>query len=122
MARETTRPQPVDSAQSRSRLPHTSHADQLVETARDVFGRGDSFVAKITGSPTVDRPLQRIREFRNRPQPGIVVTVDMLSTGVRTQFRALTSGIAGFETGRKDQCVARAVATLGGGSAAEKAG
>jgi type I restriction enzyme R subunit len=61
-------------------LPHTSHADQLVDTARDVFGRGDSFVAKITGS--VDRPLQRIREFRNRPQPGIVVTVDMLSTGV----------------------------------------
>jgi type I restriction enzyme R subunit len=63
-------------------LPHTSHADQLVNTARDVFGRGDSFVQKITGSPTVDRPLQKIREFRNRPQPGIVVTVDMLSTGV----------------------------------------
>ncbi|MGD0581175.1 MAG: DEAD/DEAH box helicase family protein [Bryobacteraceae bacterium] len=63
-------------------LPHTSHADQLVDQARDIFGRGDSFVAKITGSPTVDRPLQRIREFRNRPQPSIVVTVDMLSTGV----------------------------------------
>jgi type I site-specific restriction endonuclease len=26
--------------------------------------------------------LQRIREFRNRPLPSIVVTVDMLSTGV----------------------------------------
>ena len=63
-------------------LPHRSHADQLVDTARELFGRGDSFVAKITGSPTVDRPLQRIREFRNRPQPSIVVTVDMLSTGV----------------------------------------
>jgi type I restriction enzyme R subunit len=63
-------------------LPHTSHADQLVDQARDIFGRGDSFVAKITGSPTVDRPLQRIREFRNRPAPSIVVTVDMLSTGV----------------------------------------
>jgi type I restriction enzyme R subunit len=63
-------------------LPNTSHADQLVDIARDVFGRGDSFVQKITGSPTVDRPLQRIREFRNRPEPGIVVTVDMLSTGV----------------------------------------
>jgi len=62
-------------------LPHTSHADQLVDQARDIFGRGDSFVQKITGSPTVDRPLQRIREFRNRPQPSIVVTVDMLSTG-----------------------------------------
>ncbi|PKL70670.1 MAG: restriction endonuclease subunit R [Methanomicrobiales archaeon HGW-Methanomicrobiales-1] len=61
-------------------IPHTSHADQLVDLARDVFGKGDSFVQKITGK--VDRPLQRIREFRNRPQPSVVVTVDMLSTGV----------------------------------------
>ena len=61
-------------------VPHTSHADQLVDLARDVFGRGDSFVEKITGR--VDRPLQRIREFRNRTNPGVVVTVDMLSTGV----------------------------------------
>ena len=61
-------------------LPHTSHADQLVDLARDVFGQGDAFVQKITGR--VDRPLQRIREFRNRDLPGIVVTVDMLSTGV----------------------------------------
>ena len=37
---------------------------------------------KITGNPNVDRPLQRIREFRNRPNPKVVVTVDMLSTGV----------------------------------------
>lgn len=61
-------------------VPHTSHADQLVDTARDVFGRGDAFVTKITGK--VDRPLQRIREFRNRPQPMIAVTVDLLTTGV----------------------------------------
>jgi type I restriction enzyme R subunit len=63
-------------------LSHTSHADQLVQLCREIFNRGDDFVQKITGSPTVDRPLQRIREFRNRPQPKIVVTVDMLSTGV----------------------------------------
>jgi len=63
-------------------LAHTSHADQLVDIARDVLGRGDSFVQKITGSKTVDRPLQRIREFRNRPAPAVAVTVDMLSTGV----------------------------------------
>ena len=61
-------------------MPHTSHSDQLVDQARDIFGRGDSFVSKITGR--VDRPLQRIREFRNRPNPGIVVTVDLLTTGV----------------------------------------
>ena len=61
-------------------LPHTSHSDQLVDLARDAFGQGDAFVQKITGR--VDRPLQRIREFRNRKHPAVVVTVDMLSTGV----------------------------------------
>lgn len=61
-------------------LPHTSHADQLVKLAREVFDRGEDFVTKITGR--VDRPLQRIREFRNRPQPMVVVSVDMLTTGV----------------------------------------
>jgi type I restriction enzyme R subunit len=63
-------------------IPHRSHADELVRLAREVFNRGDDFVQKITGSPSVDRPLEKIRRFRNRPQPGIVVTVDMLSTGV----------------------------------------
>src|SRR5205823_3358093 len=63
-------------------LPHTSHADQLVRICRDVFNQGDDFVQKITGNPNVDRPLQKIREFRNRPNPTVVVTVDMLSTGV----------------------------------------
>lgn len=63
-------------------LQHMSHADQIVRICREVFNRGDAFVQKITGSPSVDRPLQRIREFRNRPNPEIVVTVDMLSTGV----------------------------------------
>ncbi len=61
-------------------MPHTSHADQLVDLARDIFGKGDAFVEKITGR--VDRPLQKIREFRNRPMPSIAVTVDLLTTGV----------------------------------------
>jgi type I restriction enzyme, R subunit len=63
-------------------LSHTSHCDHLVGICKEVFGQGDDFVKKITGSPSVDRPLQRIREFRNRPNPKIVVTVDMLTTGV----------------------------------------
>ena len=63
-------------------ISHVSHCDRLVEILRDEFNRGDDFVQKITGSPSVDRPLQRIREFRNRKNPGIVITVDMLSTGV----------------------------------------
>ena len=63
-------------------LSHVSHADEVVRTCKDVYGKGDDFVMKITGSPTVDRPLQKIRQFRNRQEPGIVVTVDMLTTGV----------------------------------------
>lgn len=61
-------------------IAHTSHADQLVDQARDIFGKGDAFVGKITGK--VDRPLQRIKEFRNRPEPKVVISVDMLTTGV----------------------------------------
>jgi type I restriction enzyme R subunit len=63
-------------------MPHVSHADEVVRTCKEVYGQGDDFVMKITGSPTVDRPLQKIRQFRNRPEPKIVVTVDMLTTGV----------------------------------------
>lgn len=63
-------------------LPHVSHSDEVVRTCKEVYGQGDDFVMKITGSPTVDRPLQKIRQFRNRPEPKIVVTVDMLTTGV----------------------------------------
>ncbi|MFJ8432074.1 DEAD/DEAH box helicase family protein [Kitasatospora sp. NPDC094019] len=61
-------------------LPHISHADQLVGLAQEIFDRGEDFAVKITGR--VDRPLQRIREFRNRPKPKIAVTVDLLTTGV----------------------------------------
>lgn len=63
-------------------VQHTSHADQLVNLCREIFDQGDEFVQKITGNANVDRPLQKIREFRNRPNPKIVVTVDMLTTGV----------------------------------------
>ena len=61
-------------------LPNMSHADQLVELAVDAFGQGQGFVKKITGR--VDRPLQVIREFRNRPNPCITVSVDLMSTGI----------------------------------------
>ena len=63
-------------------IPHISHADQIEELLRDEFSdKGEDFVKKITGKS--DRPLQRIREFRNLPvEPAIAVTVDLLSTGV----------------------------------------
>jgi type I restriction enzyme R subunit len=58
-----------------------AHADQLTKLFRERYSHlGDRFVQKITYR--VDRPLERIREFRNRRYPMIAVTVDMLSTGV----------------------------------------
>lgn len=63
-------------------INNVSHADTLVNFCKETFNRGDDFVAKITGNPNVDRPLEKIRKFRNRPEPKIVVSVDMLSTGV----------------------------------------
>jgi type I restriction enzyme, R subunit len=63
-------------------IANISHADSLVNICKETFNRGDDFVAKITGNANVDRPLEKIRKFRNRPEPKIVVSVDMLSTGV----------------------------------------
>ena len=61
-------------------IEHTSHADQLVDIINEEFNRGQDFCKKITGK--ADRPLEMLRKFRNRKEPSIVVTVDMLSTGV----------------------------------------
>src|SRR5206468_1667250 len=72
---------PTISVVLHNRVPHPSHSDQLSDICRELFRLIDAFVQKITGT-TTDRPLQRIREFRNRPNPAVVVSVDMLTTGV----------------------------------------
>ena len=65
----------------RQRHPaHVARRPTLSKPAAPFSIRGDDFVKKITGNPNVDRPLQRIREFRKPPHPKVVVTVDMLST------------------------------------------
>jgi type I restriction enzyme R subunit len=63
-------------------INNISHSDNLVTFCKETFNRGDDFVVKITGNANVDRPLEKIRKFRNRPEPKLVVSVDMLSTGV----------------------------------------
>jgi type I restriction enzyme R subunit len=40
----------------------------------------DDAVVKITGA--ADRPLEKIRRFRNERNPNVVVTVDLLTTGI----------------------------------------
>lgn len=61
------------------------HADMVVlllkEALKAKYGEVDNdAVAKITGQ--TDRPLEAIRRYRNERQPNIVVTVDLLTTGI----------------------------------------
>ena len=61
------------------------HADILVEELRAALVAEYGFqpydlVEKITGS--VDKPLDRIKAFKNDPRPKYVVTVDLLTTGI----------------------------------------
>ncbi|MFB6705754.1 DEAD/DEAH box helicase family protein [Streptomyces sp. NPDC056333] len=56
-----------------------NHADEVVEVARTLFGKGDGFSKKITGS--VKAPDRILSEFRNTPELRIAVTVDMIATG-----------------------------------------
>ena len=58
-----------------------SHAEDIVETVRDEFGRGNDCCQKITYKVTAAEPRDLIQAFRNSFEPRIAVTVDMISTG-----------------------------------------
>jgi type I restriction enzyme R subunit len=62
-----------------------SHADLVVQLLKQSLAAAygeveDDAVVKITA--TADKPLQLIRRFKNERNPNIVVTVDLLTTGV----------------------------------------
>ncbi|MEH7294571.1 type I restriction-modification system endonuclease, partial [Priestia megaterium] len=61
------------------------HADLIVRLLKEAFAeRGDEVsddaIAKITGS--IYRPNEMIKRFKNEKLPNIVVTVDLLTTGI----------------------------------------
>src|SRR5919197_1455451 len=58
-----------------------THADDIVQIARDVFAKGDDFAAKITYKATDRKADELIKAFRNSYNPRIAVTVDMIATG-----------------------------------------
>jgi len=58
-----------------------AHAEEIVEIARDVFGKGNEFIAKITYKATGRKVDDLIASFRNSYNPRIAVTVDMIATG-----------------------------------------
>ncbi len=64
-----------------------AHADLVVDLLKQAFALRygsveDGAVEKITGAASVDRPLERIRHFKNERLPSVVVTVDLLTTGI----------------------------------------
>jgi type I restriction enzyme R subunit len=60
-----------------------SHADDVVQTVREEFAKGNNFAQKITYKSrlTGADPEDLIRSFRNSYLPRIAVTVEMIATG-----------------------------------------
>ncbi len=56
-----------------------AHAEEIVTTVREVFGKGNDFAAKITY--TANDPKGQLQAFRTSPTLRIAVTVDMIATG-----------------------------------------
>ncbi|WP_031359557.1 DEAD/DEAH box helicase family protein [Caballeronia sordidicola] len=57
-----------------------SHADDIIQTAREEFGEGNAFCKKLTYKSEED-PKSVLAQFRNDYYPRIAVTVDMIATG-----------------------------------------
>jgi type I restriction enzyme R subunit len=56
-----------------------AHAEEIVITVREVFGKGNDFAAKITYNAR--DPKGQLQAFRTSPTLRIAVTVDMIATG-----------------------------------------
>lgn len=56
-----------------------NHAEEIVTTVREVFGKGNDFAAKITYSAKDPKGL--LQTFRTSASLRVVVTVDMIATG-----------------------------------------
>ena len=57
-----------------------SHADDIINIVREVYGQGNAFCKKVTYRAEED-PDSVLSSFRNDYHPRIAVTVDMIATG-----------------------------------------
>jgi type I restriction enzyme, R subunit len=57
-----------------------SHADDIIQIAREEFAQGNQFCKKITYQ-SKENPKSVLAQFRNDYNPRIAVTVDMIATG-----------------------------------------
>ena len=64
-----------------------AHAELVVHTIREEFGRGNDFAKKITYRVSGEDPETLIKDFRTAYNPRIAVSVDMVATG--TDIRPL---------------------------------
>ena len=88
-----------------------SHAEDIVQTVREVFGRGDDFCQKITYRS--DKPEDLIRRFRTQLNPRIAVSVDMISTGTDIKpLECLVFMRAVRSSGYFEQMIGRGVRTI----------
>jgi type I restriction enzyme R subunit len=76
---------PTDRGKTLLFAARDDHADILVDELRaaltEEYGpQPHDLIEKITGS--IDKPLDRIKAFKNDPRPKYVVTVDLLTTGI----------------------------------------
>ena len=58
-----------------------NHAEAIVGTLREEWGRGNEFAQKITYRTTGSKPEELIKAFRTSYYPRVAVTVDMIATG-----------------------------------------
>ena len=88
-----------------------SHAEDIVRTVREVFGRGDDFCQKITYRS--DKPEDLIKRFRTQFNPRIAVSVDMISTGTDIKpLECLVFMRAVRSSGYFEQMIGRGVRTI----------
>ncbi|MBA4189519.1 MAG: restriction endonuclease subunit R [Planctomycetaceae bacterium] len=57
------------------------HAEDIVKTMREEFGKGNEFCQKITSKSTGKKPEDLLADFRICYFPRVAVTVDMIATG-----------------------------------------
>ena len=57
-----------------------SHADDIINILREVYGQGNAFCKKVTYK-SEDDPDSTLASFRNDYNPRVAVTVDMIATG-----------------------------------------
>jgi len=56
-----------------------SHADDIIQMVREVYGQGNAFCRKVTYN--AEDPEGALKDFRTEYNPRIAVTVDMIATG-----------------------------------------